>query len=74
MELRAHDQDAMAEDDTAASRVLASALSEGHEVEVVEFGDGSLGIRFDGAVPRPYRWAPAELDTCMNLYLRLLRR
>lgn len=73
MELRVNDQDQITGDD-AASRVLASALSEGHEVEVVEFRDGSVGIRFDGAVPRPYRWGPAQLDACMNLYLRLLRR
>jgi hypothetical protein len=73
VELRGTGQDQFAGDD-AVSRVLASVLSEGHEVEVVEFGDGSLAIRFDGAVPKPYRWAPAQLDVCMNLYLRLLRR
>jgi hypothetical protein len=74
MQLRVDDQHQTIGDDTVESRVLASALSEGHEVEVVEFGDGSLAIRFDGAVPQPYRWAPAQLDACMNLYLRLLRR
>ena len=72
-QLRGADQDQLS-GETAASRVLASALTEGHEVEVVEYGDGSLAIRFDGAVPQPYRWAPAQLDACMNLYLRLLRR
>jgi hypothetical protein len=74
MQLRADDQHQTTGDDAVESRVLASALSEGHEVEVVEFGDGSVGVRFDGAIPRPYRWAPAQLDACMNLYLRLLRR
>jgi hypothetical protein len=73
MELRGAVQDQLSED-VIAGRVLASALTEGHEVEVVEYGDGSLAIRFDGAVPQPYRWAPAQIDACMNLYLRLLRR
>ena len=56
------------------ARILASALSAGHEVEVVEFVDGSLAIRFDGSVPEPYHWVANQLDSCMNLYLRLLRR
>ena len=56
------------------TRILASALAEGHEVEVVEFVDGTLAIRFDGAVPAPYHWGASQLDSCMNLYLRLLRR
>ena len=73
MELRGADQGELS-GEGVAGRVLASALTEGHEVEVVEYGDGSLAIRFDGAVPQPYRWAPAQIDACMNLYLRLLRR
>jgi hypothetical protein len=73
MELRGADQDQLS-GEGVAGRVLASALTEGHEVEVVEYGDGSLAIRYDGAVPQPYRWAPAQIDACMNLYLRLLRR
>jgi len=73
MELRGVDQDQLL-GEGVAGRVLASALTEGHEVEVVEYGDGSLAIRYDGAVPQPYRWAPAQIDACMNLYLRLLRR
>jgi len=73
MELRGVDQDQLS-GEGVAGRVLASALTEGHEVEVVEYGDGSLAIRYDGAVPQPYRWAPAQIDACMNLYLRLLRR
>jgi len=73
MELRGVDQDQLL-GEGVAGRVLASALTEGHEVEGVEYGDGSLAIRYDGAVPQPYRWAPAQIDACMNLYLRLLRR
>ena len=60
MELRGAEQDLSPGED-AAGRVLASALTEGHEVQVVEFGDGSLAIRYDGAVPQPYRWAPAQI-------------
>ena len=55
-------------------RVLASASLEGHDVEVIEYADGGVAIRWDGSVPSVYRWGVGELDACMNLYLRLFRR
>ena len=55
------------------SRVLASGVSDGLRIEVVEFEDKSLAITFDRHPRLGYRWNPGQVEPCVNTFLRLMR-
>jgi hypothetical protein len=54
-------------------RVLTSGTSGGHRVEVVEYGDGSVAVTFDGAVQAVYRRSSGNVESCVNTSLTFLR-
>jgi hypothetical protein len=54
-------------------RVLTSGTAGGHRVQVVEYGDGSVAVTFDGAVQAVYRPGSGNVESCVNTSLTLLR-
>lgn len=61
------------ENDTPEARILACACPNGHEAEVLQYQDGSVAIRLDGAIPDSFRWPANQVDLCMRMYVGLLR-
>ena len=59
--------------ETQVGRILASGVSDGLRIDVVECADKTLAITFDRR-PRPgYRWEPDQIEPCVNTFLRLMR-
>ena len=55
------------------SRILASGISDGLRIDVVEFEDRSLAITFDRRPRLGYRWDADQVEPCVNAFLRLMR-
>ncbi|MDB5305732.1 MAG: hypothetical protein JWM97_3281 [Phycisphaerales bacterium] len=53
--------------------VLASGTAQGHRIEVVEYGDGSVAVKFDGAVQALYRRSSGNVESCVNTCMTFLR-
>jgi hypothetical protein len=54
-------------------RILASGVSDGLRIDVVEFEDKTLAIRFDRRARLGYRWEADQIEPCVNAFLRLMR-
>jgi hypothetical protein len=55
-------------------KTLASARSDGDNLEIVENQDGSVAIQLEGEEMPHYRWEAGRIEECINAYMRLLRR
>ena len=54
-------------------RILASGISDGLRIDVVECADKTLAITFDRRPRLGYRWEPDQIEPCVNTFLRLMR-
>ena len=56
-----------------AQRILASASSEGHQYQLLEDPVGGLSIAIDNVDAVTYRWPPEQIESCMSVFLGMLR-
>ena len=54
-------------------RILASGISDGLRIDVVELEDKTLAITFDRRARAGYRWDVDQVEPCVNAFLRLMR-
>ena len=55
------------------SRILASSVTDGLRIDAVELEDRSLAVTFDRTPRLGYRWAPGQVEPCINAFMRLMR-
>ena len=54
-------------------KTLASARPDGESVAIVQNTDGTVAITIAGSEIPHYRWEAAQIEDCINAYMRLLR-
>jgi hypothetical protein len=55
------------------TRILASSIADGLRIDAVELEDRSLAVTFDRTPRLGYRWAPGQVEPCINAFMRLMR-
>jgi len=60
-------------DEEQGGRILASGVSDGLRIDVVECEDKTLAITFDRRPRLGYRWEADQIEPCVNTFLRLMR-
>ena len=54
-------------------RILASGVSDGLRIDVVELEDKTLAIMFDRRPRIGYRWEADQVEPCVTAFMRLMR-